>query len=73
MENEMHQRTMLDQPKTAWMCECGGSKGFDILLCPECKGHESHIIGFECRACKAIHMTLTANPQTYAEDEDVIH
>lgn len=68
-----HSHSMIDQPKSAWVCDCGKRAGFDILLCPECKGDESHIIGFQCLACEVIHVTLTANPSVYAVEEDVFH
>lgn len=65
-------RTMLDQPKTSWLCECGDGV-FAVLLCPECKGEASHIVGFQCVNCEVIHVTLSANPSVYAENEDVFH
>lgn len=64
--------TMLTKPKTSWHCNCGHS-AFQILLCPECEGEDSHIIGFQCIECQVIHLTLSADPNVFAETEDVFH
>lgn len=63
---------MIDQPKTAWVCDCG-EHAFRILLCPKCEGENSHIIGFQCIECEVIFVTLTANPSVYVEEGDVLH
>lgn len=67
----MHQRSMLDQPKTMWKCECGHDK-FIILLCPECKGDDSHIVGFQCEKCEVIHVTQMG-ADSWSEDENAYH
>lgn len=64
--------TMLTKPKTAWVCNCGVA-AFHILLCPECEGEDAHIIGFQCVECEVIHLTLSADPAIFVENEDVIH
>lgn len=73
MENHVHHpRSMLGQPKTGWKCECG-SNVFLILLCPDCKGEDSHIIGFQCVNCDSIHVTPSAGVMTWEEDEENVH
>lgn len=67
----MHQRSMMPQPKTTWKCECGADL-FNILLCPECKGDDSHVIGFQCIACESIFVT-PAGAATIEENENVSH
>lgn len=69
----MHQhiRSMLPQPKTHWKCECGAHL-FVILMCPECKGVDAHVIGFECVACEVIHVTPTGG-SLWEEHENEIH
>ena len=74
METQMqhqHDRSMLPQPKTGWKCECG-SDVFKLLMCPECKGEESHLIGFECVACSVIHVT-PAGGTFWEENENELH
>lgn len=73
METCMHQptRSMLPQPKTGWKCECG-SDVFRLLMCPECKGEEAHLIGFECVACEVIHLTPSGGA-LWEENENEVH
>jgi len=68
----MTQHSMLDQPKTSWVCACG-AKLYEILLCPKCKGSDTHVIGFQCIACKIIYTTIPDNPDTYEENENTFH
>ena len=64
--------TMLTKPRHAWVCACGEA-AFHILLRPECEGENGHIIGFQCVECEVIHLTLSADPHIFVEDEDVLH
>ena len=72
METCMHQRSMLNQPKTTWICSCG-SQVFEILLCPKCKGTEnSHIVGFQCVGCETVHASAN-DSSTNEEYENILH
>ena len=73
MENDMSQRSMLDQPKTTWVCSCG-AKVFEILVCPNCiNTPQSHIIGFKCVGCDTIHTTDIEESTFHEEFENVVH
>ena len=74
METHMHHhhdRSMLPQPKTNWKCACGAHL-FIILMCPECRGEEEHVIGFECVACETIHLSPSGG-SLWEEDENARH
>lgn len=63
---------MLDQPKTIWVCSCG-HEHFSILLCPKCKGEDTHVIGFQCQDCEMVYSTIPIDPNTIEEYENVVH
>ncbi len=66
----MTERSMLDQPKTTWVCTCGATV-FEVLLCPKCKGEDTHIVGFKCVGCETVHTTI--GTVTWEEDENTVH